>query len=355
MSIPQSVVTLVVTASLLSPSSLSAQQPALLGGLDAGPHPVGFRVIPLKDASRPVGPKLDAEGRPVSRDRARDLSLHVWYPAAASPDRPMTMADYIQSAERATPASARGFAADHRAQFARTMGITLTDEEWADYNQVTFTARRDAPPAEGRFPLLVGMLRAVSVVAMSEYLASHGYTVAFVPYQSRENILAEGPAREALIMSEHVRDMEVAIAATRGQPFVDPTALGALGFSGDGLPQLVLAMRHPDVDAVSQLETGYFAPVGTSSYQEMTAYDTAALRAPLFFAYSENLGRNTDMQMAELEKMRYAPRHLIYLGEPRMNHLDFASEGISWPRRSTNGPTRAPASSVPSRLRSVSS
>jgi tetratricopeptide (TPR) repeat protein len=130
------------------------------------------------------------------------------------------------------------------------------------------------------------------------------------------------------MLAQHQRDMEMAIAAMRTEPFVDPVALGALGFSGDGLAQLVLAMRHPDVKAVSQLETGYFAPIGTSSYQEVTAYDPSALRAPMFFAYSESLGRNTDMQLAEIEKMRYAPRYFIYVGEPRMDHWDFATEGM---------------------------
>ena len=42
-----------------------------------------------------------------------------------------------------------------------------------------------------------------------------------------------------------------------------------------------------------------------SSYQEMTAYDPLALRAALFYAYSENLGRNSLERIAELRGMRY--------------------------------------------------
>jgi len=40
-----------------------------------------------------------------------------------------------------------------------------------------------------------------------------------------------------------MRDMEVAAAALREQSFVDPAALGLLGFSGSGLAPLTLAMR----------------------------------------------------------------------------------------------------------------
>ena len=297
---------------LASAAGAAGQDVIAVAGLDRGPHPVGFRLMPLSDPSRPSGPRTSA-------DRARRISLHVWYPAATASGAAMTMKDYLGTVD--------GFGAEHRQLLPRMLGVQLSDADWARYQDVSFSAHRDAPPAPDRFPLLIGMLRPVSVVAMAEYLASHGYVVAFV--QGRpEPIAADGLSLEALTMAEQVRDMQLAVAALRAQPFVQPAALGALGFSGDGLAQLVLAMRFADVDAVSQLETGYFGPAGTSSYEKMTAYDPAVLRTPFLFAYSENLGRNTDLQIAEQEKMRYTPRYRLYLGEPRLSHWDFATEGI---------------------------
>ncbi len=87
-------------------------------------------------------------------------------------------------------------------------------------------------------------------------------------------------------------------------------------------------MRHPDVAAVSLLESIWRAPDNTSSYQEVPAYDPLALRAPLFYAYSLNLGRDTNEHIADLTGMRYAPRSLLYLGEPKMTHADFVTEGM---------------------------
>ncbi|MDQ3168542.1 MAG: hypothetical protein M3Q55_00190, partial [Acidobacteriota bacterium] len=252
-------------------------------------------------------------------NRARTLRVHVWYPAATAGTR-LTIGDYLQIAGSA--------AATHRQDIPRTMALTLDDAEWAAYTGFPMAATRDAAPADGRFPLIVGMLRPVSVVATAEHLASHGYVVAYVERQPRETVIADGLAREALIMAEHVRDMDVVIAQLRREPFVDPARLGAHGFSGDGLAQLVLAMRHPDVGAVALLETGWLSPAQVSSFQEMTAYDPLALRAPLFYAYSENLGRNSNEHIAELTGMRYAPRSLLYLGEPTMTHWDFATEGM---------------------------
>ena len=293
-------------------------QPALPGGLTAGPHPTGFRIITVEDATRVTGGRVAAEARGAGRARA--LRVHVWYPAA-QPGAPLTIGDYLTIAGPA--------AGDARADLSRTMGLTLTDAEWTTYTGVALTAAREAAAAPGPFPLLVGMLRPVSSVAAAEHLASHGYVVAFVERQPREAIAAEGRAREGLVMMEHVRDMEVAIARLREEPFVDRARLGALGFSGDGLAQLVLAMRHPDVDAVAMLESGWRAPDGSSSYQEVTAFDPLALRAALFYAYSENLGRDTNEHLADLKGMRYAPRSLLYLGEPKMTHWDFVTEGMT--------------------------
>jgi tetratricopeptide (TPR) repeat protein len=232
----------------------------------------------------------------------------------------MTIADYIQAAGPA--------AQTHRQDVPRLLGLPMSDAEWVQYTAYTLTASRDAAPALGRFPLIIGMHRPVSLVITGEHLASHGYVVAYVDRQPREALIADGLVREALILAEYVRDMEVAIARLRQEPNVDPARLGAQGFSGDGLAQMLLAMRHPDVDAVSLLETGWLSPAQVSSFQRATAYDPLALRAALFYAYSENLGRNSLEHIAELTSMRYAPRSLLYLGEPRMTHLDFATEGL---------------------------
>lgn len=309
---------IVVRASLALAAVLVAHPASALdvlaaAGLDRGPHSVGFRVMAVLDPSRPAGPREAA-------DRSRRLSVHVWFPAGSDTGGAMTMNDYLETVP--------GVASEHRQLLARAIGVQFSDEQWAQYRALEFGARRDAAPAPGRFPLLIGILRPVSVVTMAEYLASHGYVVAFVQ-GPRDAIAADGLALEALTMAEQMRDMQVAVAALRAEPFVRAAGLGALGFSGDGLAQLVLAMRFAEIDAVSQLETGYFGPTGTSSYEKMTAYDPSVLRAPFLFAYSENLGRNTDLQIAEIDRMRYAPRYLLYLGEPRLNHWDFATEGVA--------------------------
>jgi tetratricopeptide (TPR) repeat protein len=299
-------------------ADVMAQPPAFPGGLDVGPHAVGFRLITVEDGTRLTGGRAAPADR--AANRARTVRLHVWYPAASGAGGRLTVADYLSLAGPA--------AATHRTDLPRTLGLTLTDPEWRTYTAFPLTATRDAAAAAGPFPLIVGMLRPVSSVVAGEHLASHGYVVGFVERQPQETILAEGRRREGLVMMEQVRDLEVAISRLRQEPIVDGRRLGAQGFSGDGLAQLVLAMRHPDVDAVALLESIWRAPDNTTSYQEVPAYDPLALRPALFYAYSLNLGRDTNEHIADLQGMRYAPRSLLYLGEPRMAHGDFVTEGM---------------------------
>jgi len=295
----------------------------LPGGLDAGPHAVGFRIIPFSDPSRPSGARRAPGDR--SADRSRNVRIHVWYPATAGGAEPLTIGGYLTpGTPGAAPAAA---AAAHRQDVTRLLALAPTDDEWTQYLAFRMQARPDAPPASQRFPLLVGMLRTVSVAVSAEHLASHGYVVAYVERQASESFAAEGLTLEGLVLNEHQRDMQMAIARMRQEPYVDAARLGLVGFASDGLAQLPLAMRHPDVDAVVQLESNWLA-TGASSYQRVAAFDPTALRAPLFFAYSENLGRNTLQQVGEIEDMRYAPRHLLYFGEPRITPLDFATEGV---------------------------
>ena len=67
-------------------SQASTGAAPLLGAVQPGVHPVGYRILQLRDASRPMGAKLTADGQP-RRNRARVLHLHLWYPRPRPVDR----------------------------------------------------------------------------------------------------------------------------------------------------------------------------------------------------------------------------------------------------------------------------
>lgn len=84
------------------PSGSINTEPPVFGELKPGPHPVGFRLLHLKDSTRLVRPKRDYLGALNPGDRARQLNLHVWYPAAEASGAPMTFEQYIYHSDFGT-------------------------------------------------------------------------------------------------------------------------------------------------------------------------------------------------------------------------------------------------------------
>jgi hypothetical protein len=313
-----------VTLSALTVASAEAQTTTsrLHGALTSGPHGVGFTTFRIADPTRPHGPKRDLSGAAITTDRSRVLDVHLWYPAAGTAGTVMTFADYMTAhlsgddvqAVRERDAAVRTFIG----RFG-----PLTDDAWVGLKQTTLLARRDGPAAPGRYPLVIGMLRPLSTTLTNEYLASHGYVVAMVDGEEARNYTDAGPALE-----EGVRDMEFAIAALRARPNVDAASLAALGFSGSGFSQILLAMRHPDVDAVCDLESAIFDDRVMFALKHGWGYDLGALRVPFLHTYSVPLSK-LENTIADFEGMRYSTRYRYLVEAPGIHHWDFATEGMA--------------------------
>ena len=101
--------------------------------------------------------------------------------------------------------------------------------------------------------------------------------------------------------------MEFAIPEVRKLPFVHERTLGALGFSGSGFSQLLLAMRHPQVQAVCDLESAIFDGRVLWPVQRGYGYDVTAVRVPFLHTYSVPLSAR-ETNIADFEAMRYSQR-----------------------------------------------
>src|SRR5262245_59853622 len=147
------------TAVAILTTSVAAQRTPsaspLFGALVPGRYAVGFRKIELRDPMRYELPKLGGDGRPVTTDRTRRFTVHIWYPAAAASARAMTFADYMFShfADTVSDATRRGDEAN-RLRFFAQFG-TVSDSTWRRLMATPLLRRRDAPTAAGRFPLIV--------------------------------------------------------------------------------------------------------------------------------------------------------------------------------------------------------
>jgi hypothetical protein len=318
-----SVTAIVVLALGTSAAGVSAQgRSPLFGSLVPGPHAVGFMKRGLRDSTRLELPKLDSAGRPQTADRSRPMTVHIWYPAAAGASQPMTFRDYMFSHMPDTVSdAARSTDEANRRRFFANFG-TVSDSAWSTLQRTPLLATRNAPPASGRYPLVIGALRSLSTTVTNEYLASHGYVVAMVDGENPDT----PDAGAGLETAE--RDMEFAVPAMRKLAFVDATKLAALGFSGSGFSQILFAMRHPDVDAVSDLESAIFDDRVFWPLSRGWGYDVAALRVPFLHLYSVPLSKR-ETRFADFERMRYSNRHHYLVDAPGIHHWDFATEGMA--------------------------
>lgn len=232
--------------------------------LPAGPYRVGFRATWTFDAARPYRTAFDdgatyggATGAP------RPILVNLWYPADGG-GTPITRADYLHPPgdrpELRKLAAALG-------QYAR--GITAEDvagddesklspelrRRLADYLVAPLGAVRDAPPARGRFPVLLyhagnGSSYADNV-ELCEQLASHGYVVLGSAFLQ--------PGGGSLNVGEGWRDFDPLIAWAQQLPFADTTRVGGFGHSGGAHAMLEYATgatgASPRIRAFALLDT----------------------------------------------------------------------------------------------------
>jgi dienelactone hydrolase len=298
----------------------------LWGDLKPGPHAVGFKAFPLRDATRTVRPAAGGG------DRSQMLMVSVWYPAQrVAGAAPMTFDDYgrhdrYDPVTLALPSEEAMAAARQQARefFLRPMnfpdGGTITDEAWARLLATPLTAVLNAPAVAGSFPAIAGNNGARINAVTNEYLASHGYIVAAVG-------TIEHPATTPVEQTEwSARNVEFTIAWLRSFPNADPERLGIQGFSGAGFGPYIAAMRHSDVDAVVAIESGLYMAQFSDGITGHPSYGATKLRVPFLHMFRAAASR-ADEDLAEFRKLRHAERYRFLLDRERLVHQDFSILG----------------------------
>lgn len=146
-----------------------------------GPHGVGLRIIQQYDRARVYRPAVDpVTGDAAVGERARPLQTLIWYPASEGGQR-LRYADYVATRLTETrfdlPPPERAML---EARQANALSRRLGDEAQRLLNS-PMLASRDAPPAAGKFPVVIYAAGAGGTADenadLFEYLASHGYIV----------------------------------------------------------------------------------------------------------------------------------------------------------------------------------
>jgi predicted dienelactone hydrolase len=218
-----------------------------------GPHAVGVRSLALVDRGQLDLSAIDpATGAAPLRDRS--LKVELWYPALhAEGAAPAVYADSLVSEPPAPPAK------------FRIQGLAV----------------RDAPPAAGRFPLVIvshGYGNVPVVMSwLTENLASKGYVVAAIRHEDQYLNPAAFPAaalRRPLDIAFVARELERTHGGDGGM--IDPARVALIGYSmgGYGVLAAAGATLDPAGGLVSGVPGGLLLPFARGGEQR------AALQAP---------------------------------------------------------------------------
>jgi hypothetical protein len=220
----------------------------LYGDLRPGGHPVGFRVISALAARSPG-------------ETPRLLEVAFWYPAAGNAEEPMRFGEYFAISPDLRERSAGPPGEDPvvaTTDLAGTLSIAVTGDPKGLPSEVAekvlkapMLARRDAPTAAGRFPVVLWGSRygtAAAQAVMCEWLASQGFVVAFGrPRDERWRMPFEltTPAEKAAELDQQVRDLRGALQSIRERSEADPDKvfLVTWSYAGEGVSGCTARIR----------------------------------------------------------------------------------------------------------------
>ncbi len=226
-----------VIAPLAAPHAMPAASP-LWGDLQPGKYAVGFKTLFAGDLARPVLPVPEGEDGEKGNAEGRQMLIGVWYPTNIRRGARMRLAEYAHLLEQElnfTPLNAA------RKEQARLKFIEAAVELGGLANELRAkleslltletAAFRNAPPAAGRFPLVIFPDAPVKLSILCEYLASHGFVVAATSlkgtYEAELEFTVTGLetiAADLQFVINHVRAWQV-----RARPIVDREKLALIG------------------------------------------------------------------------------------------------------------------------------
>lgn len=295
-------------------ADIFAQTAPLWGGMQQGPHGIGFQTIEKYDYSRTFRAKYDYFGMPLSGERARPIQICIWYPCEKTIDASeMVYGEYLFP----EPENSRfyDFLARVQGREIRNMHYLFSNDRGLvlDAMNIKMAAVRNARPIEGTFPLIIyspDMQNGFSDnLVMCEFLASHGFVVVTT---HSVGITALNPEADHASLEALVRDKEFALAHMRDIEYVDKDKLGAFGLGFGGLASLILQMRNSDVEVVAGLEAWNTLSDRIEFVSQSPYYNAKKMNVPFLQMYRE------DEQLHDLtlvDSCKYSDRYLLEFQE----------------------------------------
>jgi len=320
--VPGPMVVALLCCLILGFADSRAQSSSLWGDLESGPYGIGFMTLEEFDYSRSFQPKYSYNGELLPGERSRPIQVCIWYPAEIPDD-----AEHMVYGEYVYPYPGNhhfdNFIANMQNKELRFLHGLLNNDraKVQDLLNVKVTAVRDAPPAEGKFPLIIYHANSMAGFAenhiLCEYLAGQGYVVATTHSMGAREYIPQPVGGDIEAMT---RDKEFVAASIRDLEFVDIDRLGLLGCGFGGLTALIMQMRNREANAVAVLEGSFMYDEYVDLSGRVASYNPEGLLMPLFVIYGNDpKGRN----LSALDSYRYAD--IYTLGIDGLTAPDFCN------------------------------
>src|SRR5208282_3729107 len=271
---------------------------------NAGPYPVGLKVVNQYDPSRkfPLTDHPEAHGRPGSRP----LQTLIWYPALPSGIKSMKVGDYVALA-------------DTKNSF-----------------DVPLWAVRDAKMAEGHYPVLIYAPSDSSIAwenaDLCEYLASHGYVVLASPSMG---VSTRDMTDDLAGIDSQAVDISFLVTYAEKLSDADSSNVAVVSFSWGGISSLFAAARDPRIQVLAEMD-------GSMRYYPGLVADAGSihpeqLNVPLLFFTSNRENFIEDIEHSDMDMTghnvlnEWTHADVMTVNMLGMSHPEFCSMCQRWP------------------------